>query len=234
MVTSLLNNMPVEVCHNDRLFFDRYHYSMSFHCPNMSSIRGFSKIVDQDNRHNFIKKLHQTRLHYRRQFGRTTPQPLEPDENIDYLLEISDLLYSVADCTKLTVTRDWGYIYSNDIDILRKIDALSFVSRTKLKQCVVNRPRNSILLNSPEYNKRTYFIETWLNLESTQRLGNLLKNQQEIKIGPSLRDGLKHHNSRGFYLRRYHFFDHSSDSIPLMVNLVAPGLIRQTVEVLTK
>jgi hypothetical protein len=52
---------------------------------------------------------------------------------------------------------DWGYIYSNDRDLLIKIDNLHYVTGYYIKEAVVSRTKNTIVRKSSAYRFRSYF-----------------------------------------------------------------------------
>jgi hypothetical protein len=244
MDISLLTDYKIQLRPGDRYFFDQYRYCLSISLHSISSLRGFDKITTPLERERSIRR----QLSYRSRFvnyggnwrGDTAPIP---DNLGDNLAELVELLYHRRDQIKVTVSSNWGYIYSNDIDIIEDIMALPYVAVVGVKEAVINRPRNTVIVPKSQFQSRTYFKERWVTDDERTSLHGFLKNQTDVRICPSLRRELESEKeyfigrqmkAPGFFLRRYHFIDHTTPAIPVMLNLILPGISRHTVQVIDK
>jgi hypothetical protein len=244
MGISLLTNRTIYLRPGDRYFFDQYRYCVTIKLIGISSLRGFDKIVTPLERERSIRR----HLSYRDRsvnYGgnwRVQGTPVDPKQG-DNLCELAEYMYHHRAHIKVTVSTNWAYIYSNDLDIINNIMALPYVVVVGVKEAVINRPRDTVIVPKSQFQSRTYFKERWVNDDERKTLHGFLKNQSDVRICPSLHRELEsdkeYFTSRqmkapGFFLRRYHFIDHTTQAIPIMLNLILPGISRQTVQVIDK
>jgi hypothetical protein len=234
----LSNKISVEPRTGDKLFYDQYRYSLSFRLERCSTLRDLP-----DN----IETAYQTikdRLAWRQRvynpggnWNSTRQTEAENQIALDRLIEFVNCIHPARAQLHLVVSVDWGYVYTNDLDILNKIASLPCIMSPQAKEAVIDRPRNSLVLRESAHANRSYFKERWISTDTRIALRNFLSVQEDIKLGPSFKTML---NDAGrptrlrSLLARHHFFDHNGGKIPFMLELVAPGLIRCTVSVLTK
>ena len=162
-------------------------------------------------------------------YDRTAPVRNEFD-----LVCLSDLLTFVwpfKDQIKLVFSGDWGYIYSNDKDLLQQIGNKKYVHTYYIKEAVVDRPKDTILLKSSDYRFRSFLREQLWTIDDKTRMLTYLENQPDIKIGRGFQHWLKY-ETRWLWTRRYHHFDHNDAKIELMLQLICPGIVRTTMPIL--
>ena len=162
-------------------------------------------------------------------YDRTGPVRNEFD-----LVCLSDLLtfvWPVKDQIKLVFSGDWGYIYSNDKDLLQQIGDKHYVQVYYIKEAVVDRPKDTILLKSSAYRFRSFLRERLWTMDDKTRMLTYLENQPDIKIGRGFQHWLKY-ETRWLWTRRYHHFDHNDAKIELMLQLICPGIVRTTMPII--
>lgn len=241
MVTSSLTDSVIKKTLTDRLFFDSYQYVLSFKLVSICCLRSTLRIIDGQDADGEIIEAFGNQQRYINQGGswRTKREQMGKLED---LLDFANKLRPHQNAVHLMVSGDWGYVYTSDINIITSLQQLSYIHHLTVREAVISRPRDSIVLTDSMYNTRSYFRDRWLNEKEKNTIRNFLKNQTEIRLCPSL-DKLVNpvttvHTSRyrtdGFRLQRHHFFDHNHDSVPFMLELVSPGLIRKTARILTK
>jgi len=233
--------MKTNTCSRDRLFFDQYQYVLSFRLRSVNCLRGLGKYNDTEgikNAHLTVDSRFEHRNRVRNYGGNWAANPSgnigQTQHNIHALL---DVLTEKLSNNHMTVTVDYAYVYSNDLDWLTKIAALPYLNFVKLREAVVDRPRDTVYLTQSEYTNRSYFRECWITAETKVVLRGFLNNQENIKLSPSLGTWINkdyNHNNGRALLARHYFFDHNSDKIPFMLSLAAPKLIRCTLQVLAK
>jgi len=240
----LLTNHKIQPRSGDRYFFDQYQYCLTVKLDSISSLRGFDKITTPLERERSIRR----HLSYRDRFvnyggnwrGTNTPTPAGHG---DKLVELVEYFYHHRDYIKVTVSTNWGYVYSNDIDIIENIARQPYVLVIGIKEAVIDRPRNTVVVPNSQFQNRTYFKERWVTDDERTLIHQFLTNQTDVRICPSLNRELssekEYFTSRqmrapGFFLRRYHFIDHTTQAIPVMLSLILPGITRQTVQVIDK
>ena len=149
---------------------------------------------------------------------------------LDDLIDVLGVLWPVRNQVKIMFSGDWGYIYSNDRDLLIKIDDLPYVTGYYIKEAVVSRTKNTIELKSSAYQFRSYFAYKKYDEDKKARIQDYLKNQPDVKIGRGLNHWLKYKISD--WSRRHYYFDHNDPKIELMLQLMFPDIIRTTMPII--
>jgi len=140
-------------------------------------------------------------------------------------------LWPRKDQIKLVFSGDWGYIYSNNKDLLQQIGSKHYIHVYYIKEAVVDRPKDTILLKSSDYRFRSFLRERLWTMDDKNRMLTYLQNQPDIKIGRGLQYWLKY-ETRWLWTRRYHYFDHNDAKIELMLQLICPGIVRTTMPII--
>ena len=222
MITS---NLKFKTVDKDRLFYDRYQYSVSFPLKEANALR-------QNLCHQSIDRILERRQAYWATIPHRQHRVINQDD-IDRLHRVCNFLLSATDKYKLVFYYNhWLTIYTNSSALLDQVDVLDYIDGKNYSRVNVNRPRDTIILKNSVHTKRSYFREFAITNHDKEVLTNFLTNQQDyIKISPGLRDWMK----RGrlpTYVFDYFFIDYSDDQWLTMLNLVQPGLIRKTVKIL--
>jgi hypothetical protein len=149
---------------------------------------------------------------------------------LDNLIHILGVLWPVRNQVKIMFSGDWGYIYSNDKDQLAQINKLHYVTGYYIKEAVVSKPKNAVVLKSSPYQFRSYFAYRKYDDDKKERILTYLENQPDIKISRGLTHWLKYKKSD--WSRRHYYFDHNDAKIELMLRLIFPDLIRTTMPII--
>lgn len=224
----------------DRLFFDQYCYSLKLHLKDFSCLREMRNSTKTQTEVEFIvAKRFTKRLSYDRFWTYTDPgsailnvteEQTTTKMRLDNLIDLLSILWPFKDRVKIMFSGDWGYIYSNDRDLLIKIDELPYVTGYYIKEAVVSRTKNTVVLKSSAYRFRSYFAYKKYDEDKKARILDYLKNQPDIKIGKGLKHWLKYKISD--WSRRHYYFDHNDPKIELMLRLIFPDLIRITMPII--
>ena len=149
---------------------------------------------------------------------------------LNNLVDMLDHLWPIRKQVKIMFSGDWGYIYSNDRDLLIKIDDLPCVTGYYIKEAVVSRTKNTVVRKSSAYRFRSYFAYKKYDEDKKARISDYLKNQPDVKIGRGLNRWLKYKISD--WSRRHYYFDHNDPKIELMLQLMFPDIIRITMPII--
>ena len=221
---------------NDQLYYGQYQYSASFQLQECWVFRYTTDHKEIDRRLT------------RQQEWREKMRARWPADSLNrYHSEISDTtranIHSMADFItgistpyKIVVENKTMRIYTSDLNIVQAIEYIPFLQRRRYNQVTVNRPRDTILLKKSKHQLRSYFKETRISLEDKQAVTKFLTNQPGIRIGEGLRTWMEDSYTRysSKYTRDYFFIDHDDHTWLTMLALVRPGLIRRTVQIITK
>jgi hypothetical protein len=234
MDISSLIDLNLELKENtDRLFYDQYQYSLKLRMKDFSCLR---EIRNTDK--NLVQaaatviKRQEQRANYSK-FFTTGYRSVSATKKLDLenLLHFLELIWSFKDRLKLVFSGDWGYVYSNDKQLLKLIGRQVYIHVYYIKQAVINRPKDTILLQSSPYQYRSFLREQQFAKDDKDRIQAYLENQPDIKISRGLRYWLKY-ETRWHWTRRYHYFDHNDEKIGLMLQLMYPGIIRTTMPII--
>jgi len=214
----------------DRLFYDRYLYSMSFCLPESAALRarsrqGVSEILNhrREWRHGMIQRWGQsTNLG----FDKIT-QDME-----NHLLQMYDFLESIDQDHKLVVELNHARIYTNDLSVLTAADHLNFLTHKEFSQATISRPRDTVMLKNSQYQYRMYFRTQRINTDQRNTLRKfLLTRQDQIRLSPALAEFIN--NDWGSTcLWSHHFIDHNDPGFELMLSLVQSGVRRKTLAII--
>jgi len=221
----------VRPSNSDRLFFDRYRWCLNFRMPGIYFLRGL-KSESPEALETRIKQRHAQWLVYSEKY-RTRAVNFD----VDKIIALAKFLLPHMADSKLTVSQYWGYLYCNDFAVIESVAKEFLVPVRYVKEAVVTRAKNTVMLRHSDYALRSYFRERLTSVDTAKRIQDYLTCQPDVRISSALSAFFAHGpaNYRGSCLfQRYYFFDHNSDATVTLFNLMAPGLIRQTMPVLTK
>lgn len=248
--SSLIDSNPeVDRCGSDRLFYDRYHYSLRFYLQEFHCIRPWHDAGHNNDLVDLLILIDRYRnAHDRRRdkFSATTwfPKHLrDPVSTAHAQKELQNNLSTFVETAwpyreeiKVVATTNWGYVYSNNLDLLKKIAALPGLEKQRLQQMVIDRPLNTVALRKKQHNYRTYFRD--LRVTETQRdqIQHYLDQQQDIRVCPSLKSWKTTDQTYSWvknvaWSRSTFFFDHQGAADALMLEMIVPGIIRKTLQI---
>lgn len=245
------HNITITEKTSDRLFFDQYRYCLCIKLFKVHVLRhvinhaGSMTEADAMEKVDHILSWYLSRM--KTYGGNWRTQDLDQSTVQYHLNNLHDFRHVLTDnraSLKVTFSTDWAYVYSNDLDIFSKIlslcPAATFIS---FKQCVVNRPKNTILNPNSEFQHRTYLKDRWLTSDNRERIVNCLRTQsKDIKMSKSLYRWVypPEESQRRFstvmihQIQRHYFFDHNNVTICTVLELTQPGIIRKTISIIAK
>lgn len=213
------------------LYWGKYKYCMHFTQQKVSVLRHIDNIDNSIEGHR----------HWERQRHNSGWNISVNGFRTEFTDSIVKNLHVTADCIRpfmseiKTVFSSWnhGYIYTNDEAILAVLDQLPHVKVASKKVAEVSIPPDTILLNEPKYQFRTYFKSRQLNKTARQQFKDWLTSQgSEIDMATSLKAWVKHGYSRwshdSEWTQDYWFINHNNKSYESMLGMIAPGLVRKT------
>lgn len=225
----LLSNLDLSnfrTVDSDRLFYDQYLYCALFRQVELSAIRGL--------RPQHIDQVIAMRNRWR-QMSNNSRGTITTDV-IERLHRICRFLQARQDRLKIVISMDYGYVYTNDLEILQDIRDMAWISIYDLKQVRITRPRDVVVKQNPTHTSRSYLRDMRVSKEQRVRMQTYLQQRETIKIGPGLKSwlGKSGTNYASHLVQSYFFFDHNDDGELFLFQLAFPGLIRKTVPIVAK
>jgi hypothetical protein len=201
----------------DRLFYDRYEYSVQFHlhgagcCRNPAAVNQAimwrNGVNHWTNRQ--ITDKHSTDLH-------------------NWLAQLNQL-----DDHKVIYYSNHVYLYTNSQEDIEHISQLEYAQHLEASKCVIDRPRDTIVLKSPTHKYRTFFKERYMEKTQADILRKFLLSRQDcFRITRNLTRKLEKNSM--FYTSNYYFVDHNDMNDIVMLQLVCPGIVRKTLAIQDK
>lgn len=216
---------------SDRLFYDHWQYCIRFRLNEVSALR---ESLDPEA----IDEVLNSRQLWRERVRQRWPQnnfvrghDVITDTTREILYAFADFLKCTTEPYKMVISVNQCWIYSNNANLLERIDRLPFVNNAKFTRSVIVRPRNTIALKNPQHQYRSYFCGTKLNTEEKDRILSFLQGQQDVRISPALAEWIATPFNR---TQDYFFVDYNAPTWPTMLALVRPGLIRKTLQIVAK
>jgi hypothetical protein len=222
----------------DRLFYDRFQYCISFGLTEISCLREqeldcvrISRMLDRRKQWREIaqqrwitQKQNAQQTILKRQWNEIT------DEVEQNLYDFADTLRNSATDFKLVVSTNYGWVYTNSIELISQLKLMRMLTGKKYSEAVIDRPKNTIRLKNPRHGYRGYFKITKLTAVQKDHLMDFLSNQKDsIRLSPALQRWIDQPFNR---TQDYFFIDYNTSSWLTMLALVNPGLIRKTMQII--
>lgn len=225
------SNLKFKPQHSDKLFFGRWPYCVKARLAEVSVLRygtyertKIDAILDQR-----IEWRNTIRRRWAKDFlGSRTIITQAMREN---LYDLAAIFQKVEHEHKIVVSSDCFWVYTDSIDFIKRLDDLPYLSHKKFVQIMIDRPPGTIKLKNPQHAYRSYMRCRKLDPNAKAKLQAFLSNYQDIRISPGLQDWLigTYNNTMDYF-----FIDYNDAGWELMLGLVQPGLIRKTVQIITK
>lgn len=213
----------------DRLFYDCYSYCMRAGVDYASCLRELTGEEDQDiaKVQGRLQIQYSWKMHVSQTHGIPTSGPVEsvkPPGGVEEILIRFASELSKSKSHRLVIGYHVVYVYSNDLKWLTTLSEIP-VGKVKFTQAQVTTSKGSVLVKNSRHQYRTYFKQTLLTAQEKTFVSNWLKNQQGIRMSPSLE---KYCNNSSVRTYGNFFFDHRDLKLLQMLTLVRPNLVRET------
>ena len=226
MTVSLLSTVKTES--RDRLYFDQWQYAFSFHLKEAHTLR----VRDAQS----LKDCVSMRMGWAHWRQRYTAQV------VDNLQTALNHINAIAEPFKMVVSGNWGTIYTNDVNVANEfLSACNFVLpvQTKLKQAVVDRPRDTVLLLEPKYKLRSYFKSQQFPGSKIPALREFFAAQgNAIKPSPGMQQFLKGtwrgNSNHNHWLPDHYYVDYNDPAYSTMLALIMPRPFRKTMPIVQR
>ena len=200
------------------LFYDQFEYCLRFRVMHASLLRCRSSAD--------IPAAAIHRNHWRSSWRGSVITHAEVTD----LMDLHNRLANFGADHQVVIHSSTVYVYSNDAHQLTQLSELEYVGQQKGTQATVDQPRDRILLTNPQHRYRTYFRERHSDTEPLRKF--LLTRKDCFAYTP----GFKHRLNSPYklFVQRHCFVDHDDPNDALMLNLVCPGIVRETLPIQAK
>lgn len=152
------------------------------------------------------------------------------DDMVDNLHTICDTLLTTQHQYKLVVNSGCMRVYTDNTALFAEIlSAVPSIVNVSFSRAVINRPRNTVKLKDPVHTDRSYLREIKLTEQQKRAVSTFLQNQDSIRLSPSLLHWVSRTGSQ--WTQAHYFVDHNDTSWLVMLSLICPGVIKNTIKI---
>ena len=154
------------------------------------------------------------------------------DETQKHLFNFLDIIENVKTNFKLVLGWHDFYFYTNDDNAIRNVLFADGVYAKPVVEVVVTHPIKTIIRKRSDYRYRCYLSNTIISQYQRDQLLKFFKNHNEsTKLSKTFQAWLDKDYK---YCRDYFFFDYNDSGLPLLLEMMAPRLIKETLEIIVQ
>ena len=223
-----MQNLQIVNKKRDRLFYDKYEYSISFLVPFSATLRGCTKP-------SFLNVNIETRTRLRYKYYRnsnksytgfgwiTTLNTVDLDILIQKLKQTFCLLIDLKE-VRISHNSDWITVYVNDLDCLEEATKISS-NHIKVLRAERTYPRGYIKCRHSQHKYRIYLRHVKLTVAEHNSMKQFIKTYsphifQSRVFGEWVADRWNRYRPAEFYF----FFETNDIGLEHMLDLMVPGL----------
>ncbi len=219
-----MSKIKIQTDVRDRLYFDRWQYSIAVVQSRISDIRG----LDIEHTKRLIEYKSQSKFLQ----GRYTP------DVVTNIYAVLNFFAAESEPFKLTLSGNWAYIYTNDVSLADRLVAACSAAKVRFaKQAEVSQPRDAVMLSHSDFAYRTYLRSMWVDDQQILNLDSFFTAQNNTNVNPckSLQRFLKSNLAyKSHWVADHYFIDHNDPGYPLMMSLVVPRIVRKTLPIVQR
>ena len=230
---NILSSLRTKTVKRTSLWYGKFDHCLMFHLDEASALRSLN--------HAHIDRILEIRAGWGRRMITTNyggswrgdwVTLAITDQTRKNLHDMCDFFQQEKSEHKIMITGNYVHVYTNDLDLLQRISALSFLSLDNMTLCsldTVGEP-GTVYLKQARHQNRSYFRYIKQEPEQADHLRKFLAVQENIRISPSLKDWMKRDSGT---LSEHFFIDHDDNGVLIMLALLNPRIIRKTLRIST-
>ena len=151
-------------------------------------------------------------------------------EDIELVWQMQECMNNMQYPFSRWISWEWVCIYADHEEVFATLDKC--VDMRSLRRANITLPSDCVIKQNSSYNLRTYFREKKFDPDKKHSLLRYLLNNQNIYGSNSLMRALRDEQCQ--WSRRYWYIDHQDPKDTLMLQMLVPGMIRQTLPIVAK
>ena len=152
------------------------------------------------------------------------------EQDVMVLHAMCDFLLTDITPRKIMISDNHLYVYANDPAIYQRILDHGLARLTQLSEVQLTGTPNTVRLRCSAHGMRSYLRGRKLDPTLADSVRKWLTAQESAKLSPSLRYWCE---NQGTWLYTYYFLDHDDMATVNMLQILAPGIIRCTLPIVT-
>jgi hypothetical protein len=227
-----LSSLKIKPVETNQLFFGKHRYSVRFDLRELGVIRGLNpNTIDQ-----VVKERNAWRNEHKRLYNFSINMHQIDTLMAQNLKDLCNLIAPHKKNIKFVVSFDRGYVYTNDIELVKAIAATPFLDKIRIQQAMPVCPAGTIGLKNPKWSHRTYFKSKALSEDQRNSMSEYLRSRENIRLSPGLTEwvNLKTNSWWTNWTHNHFFMDHNNDGELLFLNMVVPNITGRTMAIVAK
>jgi len=229
MVSLSSTNSNPRIKFSDRLYFDKYRYSLRLDLQWVECVR----FLDHD-RIEYLLEMWDTHQWYDRKINKggtwkSRHRRTMESEDRGKLHKLCDW-FQEHDNVKKQFVRDKVFIYSNNERELEELRYMINPETHLLSEIIIDRPENTVKSRYPGYEARAYLRSKRMSITEKRNLTKFIdQNSWNIRLNVGLERFVANHSTR---LRDYFFIDFKDRRLTGILELMVPGTVRKTADII--
>jgi hypothetical protein len=151
------------------------------------------------------------------------------------MLDLSSKIQSAVNPFKRIVYTNWQHLYTNHLEEFTDLVTVPGVDCVTYSEAVIDRPRDTVIVQHSDYQWRTYFREKSYTKDQLTTLSNfIMSRSDQFRITDGWRRRLSHRHLLNCHITRSFFVDHRDQRENLLLQLTLPGCVRKTVPIVSR
>ena len=222
-------NLNQRTRRSDKLFYDQYRFCFKFDVPYLGIMgKEFDqeRVVQMGNMWMNVEEYQTNRNPGGSWRSRKISKP--SGENLREICRIAEFFGDNREDNKIVLHKHEAYLYTNNPDLHRSVSYFE-LHCAEYTEMIINRPTDTVKSRYKGYTHRSYFKSQYITIPQKKSLMQFIDNNlPHIKIN----QGLRHFYNSGMRgMRDYFHFDSPGISYVTMCEMMAPGLIRKTLNI---
>lgn len=239
--------MKIQKKSSSQLFFKQYRYSVSIQSSGIALVRSKSH-----NAIDFASKKYNNSIYNDAHYN--ILRKFAPIKNIDSLHSLIDVLsYHENNIRTAYTDLNTLRIYCNDVSIIEEIKSIPELKLEEIVERIDDLPDNAVVLKRSDFKFRSYLCRPKKydsTVEDSIRQSLLAQSSSSFKPSPLFEKWLKKKmldesfifrtfgtiggamHPRPTMIENQMFLDYNDESIITLLNLIKPGIIRKTLDII--
>jgi len=227
------SNLKHNYKQTNKLFYGEYKYCASGELDYAKLLRGFDRDV-LEHRIRTQKSLEKsagmfgTYFGYQYSYGR---RKFDNDvyENLHNFLTI---LQTINDQCKIVLSWHNFYVYTDHVNIVKDVLLANGVFEPLVTEINISHPPNTIVKKSSEYQYRCYLKNSVITSDMQDSVRKFFSVYGDsVSVSKTFNEWLTKEYK---YCRDYFFFDFNDPGLEIIFEMIAPGLIKEKLEIITQ
>ena len=224
------SNLKHKIRESNRLFYGEYRYCASGGLDYAKLLRGFDRdtLSYRIKMHRSMNRTDFGYFFYSYNHDRNRKAITHQTEKCLY--NFLDLVENIQTDYKLVFGWHDFYFYTNDVDSVKDVLCADGVYAKPVVETVITHPAKTIVRKRSDYQYRCYLSNSVLTQSQHDRLTKFFNNHCEsTRLSKTFREWLDKDYK---YCRDYFFFDYNDAGLPLLLEMIVPGIVKENLKII--